>query len=286
MEAIVDWLIEVEKLAGDFYFEATDYFKGETDLNGFLKAATEDEAWHFHIMGSAKAQMSARGVRTADYHITEETRQRIEKPFRVNIDRLKSGTITKENLLECVAETEYSEWNKIFLYAVNSLKEEFHQFRIAAAKIQGHLGRIERFLKKTPYGIEKLKEFARLETVFTENILVLEDNDINLELMCSLLEDVGNVDGAVNGIEGLEKLKTKYYKLIVSDINMPEMDGIAFYKKAVQEYPNLQNRFLFTTGFLDNESRKFFRERGITVLQKPCDIDDILEASDDILHLP
>lgn len=60
-------------------------------------------------------------------------------------------------------------------------------------------------------------------------VLVTEDNDLNWEISCALLQSFGiTCDRAVNGqecIEILEKTKTDPYALIFMDIQMPVMNG-------------------------------------------------------------
>jgi putative two-component system response regulator len=59
-----------------------------------------------------------------------------------------------------------------------------------------------------------------------ENILLVEDNEINLEIMLSQLTSLNyNVDTAVNGRDALEKFRQTKYDVILTDIEMPEMNG-------------------------------------------------------------
>ncbi|MBW1785769.1 MAG: response regulator [Deltaproteobacteria bacterium] len=61
-----------------------------------------------------------------------------------------------------------------------------------------------------------------------ENILLVEDNEINLEIMQSQLLSLGyQVDTAINGKEALIKYQEKTYDIILTDLEMPEMDGYA-----------------------------------------------------------
>jgi putative two-component system response regulator len=78
-------------------------------------------------------------------------------------------------------------------------------------------------------GTEKLKseELRRIE-----NILLVEDNEINLEIMQSQLVSLGyQVDTAVNGIDALAKYQKKAYDVILTDIEMPEMNGYELAEK-------------------------------------------------------
>ncbi len=286
MKEIIEWLIRIEDLAGEFYSKSAIYFETDETMFRFLKMAFEDEVWHYNVLNSAKLKLDQQKMPVAAISISEEIYLRIENSFHLNLKRLMEKTLTKEQVLDCIAETEFSEWNKIFLYVVESLKNEICEFSIVAAKIQGHLGRTQNFLELFPYGVKKLKELTNLEKVFTENILVVEDDDVLSHLMSSLLEEIGNVDSAQNGQHALEKLKEKYYKLIVSDISMPEMDGIEFYNTAVSEYKGLHNRFLFSSGFIDKENEMFFKENNITFLPKPCDIEVVLHHASRILNQP
>ncbi|MEJ2727800.1 MAG: response regulator [Deltaproteobacteria bacterium] len=65
-----------------------------------------------------------------------------------------------------------------------------------------------------------------------ENILVVEDNEINLEIMQSQLVSLGyQVDTAVNGEDALAKYQKKTYDVILTDIEMPEMNGYELTEK-------------------------------------------------------
>ena len=60
-------------------------------------------------------------------------------------------------------------------------------------------------------------------------LLVVEDNELNMEITTTVLEEAGfSVDQAVNGQEALEKVATAApgeYALVLMDILMPVMDG-------------------------------------------------------------
>jgi putative two-component system response regulator len=59
-----------------------------------------------------------------------------------------------------------------------------------------------------------------------ENILLVEDNEINREIMQSQLTAMDyRVDMAVNGMEALKLYQQKAYDVILTDIEMPEMNG-------------------------------------------------------------
>ncbi len=75
------------------------------------------------------------------------------------------------------------------------------------------------------------------------NILLVEDNEINQQIAKELLESLNiKVDVANNGKECINLLKenSNKYKLILMDIQMPEMDGITATKN-IKTIDNLKN---------------------------------------------
>lgn len=63
-----------------------------------------------------------------------------------------------------------------------------------------------------------------------KRILVVEDNELNMEIICTILENYGiETEQAVNGEEAVRRMEESvpgYYDMIFMDIMMPEMDGL------------------------------------------------------------
>jgi two-component system chemotaxis response regulator CheY len=60
-------------------------------------------------------------------------------------------------------------------------------------------------------------------------VLVVDDAALVRAYYRQALERVGfDVDEALNGLEGLEKLLMKPFDIVIVDINMPQMDGMTF----------------------------------------------------------
>ena len=60
-----------------------------------------------------------------------------------------------------------------------------------------------------------------------KSLLYVEDNDSLRSLKIDIFRDIfENVEYAVNGLEGLEKYKKSNFDLVITDINMPVMDGL------------------------------------------------------------
>jgi serine phosphatase RsbU (regulator of sigma subunit) len=72
---------------------------------------------------------------------------------------------------------------------------------------------------------DKLKELIQ----YSQNISVLyveDDDQLRQDTLRLLSTFFKRIDSAVNGREGLEKYQRGYYQIVISDLRMPEMDGI------------------------------------------------------------
>jgi PAS domain S-box-containing protein len=73
-------------------------------------------------------------------------------------------------------------------------------------------------------------------------VLLVEDNAINRELAVELLSDLGiQVEIAVNGREGIDRIEKEPFDLVLMDIQMPVMDGLTATKviRANNRFANL-----------------------------------------------
>ena len=64
-------------------------------------------------------------------------------------------------------------------------------------------------------------------------LLIVDDHRTMLQALQSLVLQIGffNVDTAVDGVDALEKINANHYDLIISDWNMPNMDGIELLRR-------------------------------------------------------
>jgi adenylate cyclase len=67
---------------------------------------------------------------------------------------------------------------------------------------------------------------AKKQSIQPGSVLVVDDNEMNRDMLCSLLEADGHKTSvAEDGRIGLELIQTKPYDLVLLDVMMPEMDG-------------------------------------------------------------
>jgi DNA-binding NtrC family response regulator len=110
------------------------------------------------------------------------------------------------------------------------------------------------------------------------NILVVDDE----ESIRSFVERALSLDGhavktAGDGAEALDVLMTDSFDLMLSDIRMPLMDGIALALSAARDYPAMT--ILLMTGFADQRERTVDLEALIhDVVTKPFSLAQLREA--------
>jgi len=283
MKKLARWLREVEHIANDMYLNAATVYADDPQFKAFLEHIAEDEAWHYHVMGSAAEYFNSTSPPVPVISVDKETSDKVINFISDINERLEKKTISKEEFIEKIVEAEFSEWNDIFLYVVNILKEKTNEFKYPVIKIQGHIKKIVQFLEETGNHSVVLKKLRTLPPVWTENILIVDDEEMITTLIKSLLNREGNIDVANNGEEALNCLEKKFYKLVISDIDLPKMDGLSFYKKSVAKFPTLKKRFLFMSGDLSPERKAFFDENHLKYLSKPMKIKVLREAASEII---
>jgi two-component system chemotaxis response regulator CheY len=75
-----------------------------------------------------------------------------------------------------------------------------------------------------------------------KTILVVDDSSTMRRILKVTLARCGytDVEEAGNGMEGLEKAKTKQFDCVITDWNMPEMDGLQM-AQSLRQLPNYAN---------------------------------------------
>jgi DNA-binding response OmpR family regulator len=108
-------------------------------------------------------------------------------------------------------------------------------------------------------------------------ILVIDDEPLVAAVIAETLMLVGyEVETAKNGREGLEKIAARAYDLILSDLRMPELDGVGLYHELERHAPRLLQRLIFLSGTTDSaEYLRFLEGTGALVLCKPFAIDTL-----------
>lgn len=114
-------------------------------------------------------------------------------------------------------------------------------------------------------------------------ILVAEDEAPVREFVVRALEHAGHeVTSVGDGQRAVEVLTTARFDLLVTDIVMPEMDGITLALKVAKDRPDMP--ILMMTGYAAERQRAHNLEALIhKVISKPFSLTDLLSAVDEAL---
>ena len=118
----------------------------------------------------------------------------------------------------------------------------------------------------------------------TRTILILEDDLSLAHLLKDGLEGHGYIVTLVtNGAEGLKKLMTADFGVIICDMVMPNFPGDMFYIAVERTRPHLCKRFIFMTGHQgDRKIEQFIRRIRGLMLWKPFEMHVLLEAIESV----
>jgi glycosyltransferase involved in cell wall biosynthesis/CheY-like chemotaxis protein len=118
-------------------------------------------------------------------------------------------------------------------------------------------------------------------------VLVVDDDPLITQWLADSLTAEGHdVDVARDAWTALGCLEQGSYDLIVSDLRMPELDGVAFYRMLEREHPRAARRMLFLTGNTEvAEYRDFVAEKRDCTLVKPVALDELNRAARRILAI-
>lgn len=93
------------------------------------------------------------------------------------------------------------------------------------------------------------------------------------------------IDHASNGKEALAKTLVYNYSVILSDIDMPVMDGITFHKILKGDSPLMAKKVVFISGGLDRHYLSYLKEEGCPFLDKPFARKDFYRLIDSVLDM-
>ena len=115
-------------------------------------------------------------------------------------------------------------------------------------------------------------------------ILIAEDDMAVREFVSRALTNSGHqVTATDDGVRALEALATEDFDLLLSDIVMPEMDGIALALKVSRDWPDMP--ILLMTGYAAERQRAHNLDALIhDVIAKPFTLQQICEAADKVLR--
>ncbi len=277
MRSMIDWLCVVEDLAARVYAEAGAQFADSVGLAEFLRHMAADERVHLAYVRQLAEAAPGTSLPAADVSLDPGTRDRIEGPLRRGLQGLERREATLSDVLDLVAEVEFAEINHIFLYVMRAFQRDAETIQRIQAAFTEHEARARAFLATLPEGRTAATRLSGLPAPFDRHYLIVDDNENMRQLFKAIFEDAVVV-GAANGVEGLKQVAGQSFDVIVSDVEMPAMDGLEFVRKVAERQADLTSRIILWSGHVTDEVATFGRQWRIPVLQKPVSLGNLRRA--------
>ena len=114
---------------------------------------------------------------------------------------------------------------------------------------------------------------SQIETAV--RVLVADDDEVFLEILAETVEETGAaVELAADGLAALEKLSAGDFDILISDLNMPRMDGLTLLRQVRTLYPHILS--ILITGFGSLESAiQALRLGAYDYIQKPFMVEQV-----------
>jgi len=117
------------------------------------------------------------------------------------------------------------------------------------------------------------------------HVLIVDDDFDALEMMKELFDSKGYVpDTAANGIEALTKIKNQEPDIVLSDIRMPEMDGMELLRVLTKDYAHIPVIMITAHGTV-NTAVDAMKMGAKDYILKPLSLDEILAKVERITQL-
>lgn len=152
-----------------------------------------------------------------------------------------------------------SRFKNTYVYIMNALGEISQAFQYGTVTCKSHEKSIRDLLEDVPEGRRAIKVASEPLRIINKSILVVDDEPVIRKIISETLDDVGAITTAADGLEALTILQKNFFKVIISDIDMPKMNGIELYRKAVELNSNLKRQFIFVSGDISPETTFFLK---------------------------
>jgi len=122
-----------------------------------------------------------------------------------------------------------------------------------------------------------------------KRVLVIDDEDMIRDVIKVILTDAGyQVIGAVNGEEGLRKLESQDFDLVITDILMPEKEGVETIIEIKKSRPQMRIIAISGGGRASNlYPLKIANKIGADgTLPKPFEPEDLLKLVHEVIAAP
>jgi CheY-like chemotaxis protein len=102
------------------------------------------------------------------------------------------------------------------------------------------------------------------------NVLIVDDEVLLLRSLRRALERAGHqVTLATNGLAALDALALADFDVVLTDVRMPELDGLELARRLSRLEPRLP--VIFMSGHADADDHELLEVRPLGVFEKPLD---------------
>lgn len=278
MSALIEWLIDAETLAEKLYAECAKYFSDDRDLSDFLSSLSKDEGGHRHIVTNLNHEIGLPSDIPIEF--SDDFKTTFITTMNNFILMLEKKTITKDSLLQYLVDAEFSEWNDVFVFMARQYAHTAISHQFDVAMMQKHISRISQYLEKAK-NTALLQKIAAIQKVWEYRVMVVDDEEGIRDLFAMMFGRKFRTVCASNGRDAFDLMEQWHSDVIITDIDMPYMNGIELYEKLYERDNSVGKRMIFMTG---NERHViYFKEHGLRYFLKPFKIDELRTLVDSIL---
>lgn len=282
MLELANWLADIEMEAHEIYKNGAEHFRKDKEFHEFLTSLAADEYIHSEIMKRA-VDIFDKVPFDAKIQIDEKIRGKISAPFKEINLKIKNGDLSKEEFLKFIVESEFSEWNEIFVYTLISAKSISPTFKPDVALIDHHRRYIERIVEKTTGSTRETYKLSKVPHVWKENILIIDPSHIIIDLLKSIFKELGNIDSATNCEDALKKIDSKYYGAIITDICVAPTGGVGLCQELIARFPGIKERLYVYSSSTKDSYLEFLKNENISYGIRPRPVSELKDEITSIL---
>ena len=279
----IDWQAGQEEELEALYRAAAMRFAAHPDFAQFLLVLAAQEREHGKLLRQLLLPSERAGTPAIDFPDDPGTRSSTEKMIAASWQTLEAEDLTEQRMLEVIVQLEFSEWNSLFLLTMNWSGQNDDEFRRMLGEIELHRQTIENYLLQAGVADELFQMIHTLAPLWKKRILIVDDDPVIARLLEIIMTPYGDLEVTTRPADALNHLRSRHFDVMISDICMPEMDGIELYQQAVKLNPEIGKHFLFFTATNHRDHLHFIAEHHIPTLKKPAPLKVLQEAMTSLL---
>ena len=125
----------------------------------------------------------------------------------------------------------------------------------------------------------KTESVHQLKAIQRRRVLAIDDEALLLKAFQRMLAAHHDVETKLGSREALRSFgQDRQFDAVLCDLQMTNMSGIELYRAVKLKWPELAERFIFTSaGAFSAEVRQFLEDPGIACIKKPVELHELLE---------